>query len=160
MVYVAKDWKVSSEVKDIVHELSRKFISILSGVNPDEVSCIIAMDGKAPNKGQTLSKIRKVNNKTQAATGTTFNFIIEVYADNWFGLSETQKQWVILHELLHIDPNSEDPKLRKHDVEDFSAILKTYGVDYIDSDLPNLLDDEKSESDYDIDVTSFSSDSE
>lgn len=157
---MAKDWKVSSEAKDIVDELSRKFISILSGVNPEEISCIIAMDGKSPNKGKTLAKIKKVDDKTKAATGTTFNFIIEIYADNWFGLSEVQKQWVILHELLHIDPNSEDAKLRKHDVEDFSAILKTYGVDYIDSDLPDLLDDEKSESDYDIDVTSFDSDSE
>jgi len=155
---MAKDWKVSSEAKDIADELSRKFISTLSGVNPEEVSCIIAMDGSAPNKGETLAAIRKVNDKTKIATGTSFNFIIEIYADNWFDLSEIQKQWVILHELLHIDPNSEDIKLRKHDVEDFAAILRNYGVDYIDSDLPDLLDDEKGESDYKIDVTAFKSD--
>ena len=58
---------------------------------------------------------------------------------------------VVFHELMHIDQDAEDPKLVSHNVEDFHSLLQNWGLDYImNDDLPDLLDDDLDESDYDI----------
>lgn len=73
-----------------------------------------------------FADIRRIRFPASLYTGKMH--IVSTYL-NFEELNEKKKEIVILHELLHIDP--EDPeKLLKHDVEDFSVILKKYGVDW------------------------------
>lgn len=150
---MAKEWQVCSEVRDLVEALSQRFTANFSNVNSDEISCIMSVDGKAPKQGagKALAKISIIREKMRVATGTPYKYIIEVYDDNWFDLSKIQKQYVIFHELMHIDPDSEEPKLKDHDIQDFDMILSAWGIHYLeDAKLLDLLDDDMEEGDYEI----------
>ena len=148
---MAKDWQMCPEIKDLVDDIVEKFPNLFDHVDSSKISCIIAMAGNAPNKGRALATIRVINDKTRIATGTPYNYILEVYDANWNDQEDRQKQMVVFHELMHIEPEAEedDPKLRKHDTEDFYEILNIWGIDYLyDKELPDLLDENLEEDDY------------
>jgi len=148
---MAKEWQVCPETKDLIEKLVEKFPTVFTHVNTDHISCIIATGGQAPQQGNALAKISTINSKVKTATGTPYDFILEVYEANWYEQDLRQKQAIVFHELMHIDPDSEEdaPKLRKHDLEDFYQIMNVWGIDYLhNSQLPDLLDDSLSEEDY------------
>jgi len=147
---MSKEWHIFSETRDLAEKLTKKFPVFFSHVNVDEISCVVCMGGKPPNGGRTLARISVISDKIKIATGTPYNFILEVYDGNWYDLDSKQKQMVIFHELMHIDPeDAESPKLRKHDLEDFHEILSIWGIDYLDNtDIPKLLDENLNEEDY------------
>lgn len=150
---MAREWQGCSEVRDLVDALSQKFTANFANINPDEVSCIMAVGGKAPKQGsgKTLAKIGIIRDKLRVATGTPYKYVIEVYDDNWFGLSNVQKQYVVFHELMHIDIDSEEPKLKPHDIQDFDILLSTWGLHYLNNaDIPDLLSEDTTEEDYNI----------
>jgi predicted metallopeptidase len=152
---MAKDWQVCPETRELSEKIIEKFSQTFAHIDVDKISFIIAMDGKAPNKGRTLAKIRIINEKTRIATGTPYNYMLEVYDSNWADQEYRQKQMIIFHELMHIDSAAEedDPQLRKHNMEDFYEILDVWGIDYLyDDELPNLLDENLKEEDYGLKI--------
>jgi len=50
------------------------------------------------------------------------------FYDIFDDLPKDKQKIVVIHELLHIDAESE--KLLKHDIEDFRAILENYGINW------------------------------
>ncbi len=66
-------------------------------------------------------------------------FIVCVY-ENFNVLNKAQKIICLYHELLHI-PIVFGDRLIKHDIEDFSSVLDTFGVHWqADDKVPNILD--------------------
>lgn len=58
---------------------------------------------------------------------------ITIYEANNEGFTKEQERILMLHELMHIQVDGENnnkPKLRGHDVEDFSEIIEMYGMDW------------------------------
>lgn len=77
------------------------------------------------------------------------DYVIEVSDDIWKLLDETEKEAVVLHELLHIYPLHNDKtgdysyKLLDHDLKDFKKVIKKYGPEWdkeIKNKLANLYD--------------------
>ena len=64
------------------------------------------------------------------------DFTVTIYDPNCLGMDEEHIRRVLFHELLHVgterDGNEESYFLRPHDVEDFRAILDTYGLGWSD----------------------------
>lgn len=70
-----------------------------------------------------------------------FDFIITFYEQNTSFLNENQQKVLMLHELRHITVGKKGPKLKPHDIEDFSDILDKYGLDWnhYGKELPDIL---------------------
>lgn len=65
-----------------------------------------------------------------------FDFIIELSGNLWESLDEQTKYILLLHEMMHIKVmyNKKGEKqlgIKDHDVQDFSYIIKKYGIDWI-----------------------------
>lgn len=62
------------------------------------------------------------------------DFLIVVYCPNVSGMSDSQMEILLYHELLHVgmDDTGEEVKyiVNPHDVEDFRAIIDRYGIDW------------------------------
>jgi hypothetical protein len=56
------------------------------------------------------------------------NAALERFDAGETGLREKQEKYVLLHELCHIKVNHDG--IRKHDIEDFSDILRKLGIDW------------------------------
>lgn len=63
-----------------------------------------------------------------------YDFTITLFTPNIERLTEKQIEIVIYHELLHVgvefDGNEEIYSIVPHDIEDFSAIIKRYGLNW------------------------------
>jgi len=64
-----------------------------------------------------------------------YDYVIEVSGELWDSLNELTKDVLIWHELahIHVEYNKKGErllKLRDHDVQDFSEIIKRYGIDW------------------------------
>lgn len=62
--------------------------------------------------------------------GIPADFTITVFEPNIEGFTPEQVEALIFHELLHIGVEDDRLFIRPHDIEDFSAVLKKYGVDW------------------------------
>lgn len=65
-----------------------------------------------------------------------YDFVIMIYEIYAGGLSREVQKRLLHHELLHIGVNEKDGKLKykvnPHDIQDFRAIIKEYGLDWLD----------------------------
>ncbi len=69
-----------------------------------------------------------------------FDFIITFYECNTGMLNENQLKILMLHELKHIGMSERGLTIVPHDIEDFSGILRKYGLDWNEygKELPDL----------------------
>ena len=67
-----------------------------------------------------------------------FDFLITVFSPNTERFTEEQLRILLLHELMHIgvekDGNAYDYYVKEHDIEEFSEIIKRYGIDWSKED--------------------------
>ncbi len=87
-----------------------------------------------PNISKTVVG-RCIKSSSELKYFSETDYIIEFSNDIWEKVDEKTKELVMYHELLHIlIVNKEDGEtsfqLAKHDVQDFSQILKHYGIDW------------------------------
>jgi len=66
-----------------------------------------------------------------------FDYVIEVSGDLWDKLNDMTKEVLMWHELNHIyveynKGGDRILKIRDHDVQDFSEIIKQYGIEWFD----------------------------
>lgn len=62
--------------------------------------------------------------------GIPADFTITVFEPNIEGFTPEQVEALIFHELLHVGVEDDRLFIRPHDIEDFFAVLKKYGVDW------------------------------
>jgi predicted metallopeptidase len=142
---MAKKPKVYSrviEADEMVQELCKKYPDVLWQVKPAMVTVLGVENKERPPKSKTLAKVKVVTGTEKALlkiNGIGIRYVIDLYFSDWNVWKPAFKQWVILHELLHIA--HEEDKVIKHDIEDFKIILDAVGVNWAtgEKDLPNLL---------------------
>lgn len=134
-----KEWTLCPEAKKIVEELIEKFPAHFSGIDPMHINCVMCTGSRSAS---VLAKIYIIPDRFRCATGSPYRYVIEVYDNNWHDLDDAQKRAVIFHELMHIDPSLDPPKLVKHDVQDFRVLLETWGINYVENP-PSLFDEEQ-----------------
>lgn len=87
---------------------------------------------KADKDKLVLGECEKVQSKNRWAIPC--DFTITLFEPNLIGLSDRQIEIVLFHELLHIGidwgENGECYYVRKHDLEDFKAIIDRFGTDW------------------------------
>ena len=132
------------EAETIVKKLCKKQPDVLWCVRPDNV-IVLGIENKERNeKNKTLAKVRPIKGCEKAIlqlNNIPIRYAIELYWSDWHTWKEAQKQWIILHELLHI--HQEIGKTIKHDCEDFQILIDKVGVRWFESDkLHNLFNED------------------
>ncbi|MCE5334528.1 MAG: hypothetical protein LLG06_08035, partial [Desulfobacteraceae bacterium] len=66
-----------------------------------------------------------------------YDFIIELAADIWSELNTTQREALLLHEIMHVGVEVDDDGeakmfIRPHDTEEFAYVIKVYGLYSLD----------------------------
>ena len=133
------------EAQETIEKLCAKYSDVLWQVRPASVIVMGVENKERGKKNNTLAKVRTIRGSERAVlqlNNVPVRYIIELYWSDWNDWKERFKQWIILHELLHIC--NEEGKLVRHDSEDFKIILDAVGVNWAqpNSQLPNLLEED------------------
>ena len=114
--------KINQVYQDIADQLINKYQTTLGHIDTSQI-LFLEEDEKAPKKYADIQIV-----KSPYTFLTNYKFIMTIYSPKTIGMTDAQLHVLIMHELFHIDENFE--KLVKHDCEDFSVILSTYGIDW------------------------------
>ena len=139
-----KQYSRVKEAEEIIKNLCAKQPEVLWCVRPENVAVLGIENKERPEKNTTLAKIKPVKGCEKAIlqdNNIPIRYCIEIFWSDFNTWTEKQKQWILLHELLHI--HHEVGKSIKHDCEDWRIILSKVGVEWWKKeDLPDLLNDD------------------
>jgi predicted metallopeptidase len=117
-------------LKKVVDLIVQKFPRELAHIKSDR----IYYQTFSKKKSTVLGKIGRIPARF-ANSLSNYDYFLEIYKEYWDNATEGKRLYVVFHELLHIPENGFLPdekdyrKVKKHDVEDFSSLLKVYGVE-------------------------------
>lgn len=147
MAQSEKIYEKIPEAQEIITELAAKYTDELWAVRPEMVIVLGVSNKERPKSSKKLASISPLKGATKALmqiNNVNTRYLIELYCADWSEWSRARKEWVIFHELIHID--SEIGKTVKHDIEDFRIVVDAAGVDWFnDPNLPTLLTGDKVE---------------
>lgn len=129
VINTKKEFEVSDELK----QLADKVISEQNlDISPAKVEFLLVY----PNIAKTVAgRCIKTSKELKFFSGN--DYLIEISGELWDALDDTVRYILIQHELMHILPIMNDKtgewkfELRRHDIEDFSSIIKKHGIDWI-----------------------------
>ncbi len=138
--YGEKCWIKNYAYAPIARRLVDKFEE-LQGIKVEEILFIEDMEWEPGGaKYDWKAKIKKANKDLTEFLG--YKYIIEIR--NYYTADMDIERLILLvyHELLHIDVS--DDSIRKHNIEDWSNIVATFGKEWSDTkaELKNILDDD------------------
>jgi predicted metallopeptidase len=123
--------EISNEESPEVFNLAKTVISEENlTLEPAKIGYLIV----SPNISKTVAaRCIKTNKELKFFSG--YDYLIEVSGELWDVLDESIKKILLLHELLHVGFGYDKLgnlkfQIRNHNVEDFSYIIKKYGIDW------------------------------
>jgi predicted metallopeptidase len=139
-----KEYEVLEAGNDIVRRLCERYREKFPYVVPSEVVVLLITNVPRPFSMRKLARITKIDaaHRTimRVLAGRDVRYFIEIYQSDWAQWSPPRCQWIIAHEIAHID----DPKAKglvQHDIQDFGWLLDAVGIDWWQKDnLPDLLE--------------------
>ncbi len=93
MIRYSSDEGIASKAKDIVLKLGMDHIDL------ERLRCVRSKGSKAK---RTIARCHAMSRVWQESLGLKAHYIIEVISENFDNLSDSDKDKVIIHELLHI----------------------------------------------------------
>lgn len=123
------------EIKELVNTLYAECRTDLDG-RPN-IICIFRSKALISQRKLTIASIKKIGEKENCIHSyypdrENIDYVIEIAADIWGSLNDIQQCAIIAHELHHIDQTIKDKEvqwsIRKHQIEEFADVLKTYGA--------------------------------
>lgn len=129
-VNVEKTFEVSDEVRD----LALKIIAEQHmDISPAKVEYILVF----PNISKTVAG-KCIKTGRELKFYSEKDYLLEISGDLWNVLDDSVKYVLVQHELMHVLPLMNEKtgkwqfKVRDHNVQDFSSIIKTHGIDWIE----------------------------
>ena len=131
-----KNTKTSGKEFEVSAELEKLAETIISeqtlDVTPAKISYLLVY----PNIAKMVAgRCIKTSKELKFFSGN--DYLIEMSGELWDSLDDSVRYVLMTHELKHIMPVMNDKtgewkfEIRRHDVEDFSSIIKAHGVDWI-----------------------------
>ncbi len=124
-----KEFEVSDELKQLAETVIEEQ---KLDINPAKVEFLLVY----PNIAKTVAgRCIKTSKELRFFSGK--DYLIEMSGELWDSLDDSVRYVLMQHELMHILPIMNDKtgewkfELRRHDIEDFSSIIKKHGIDWI-----------------------------
>lgn len=139
MPQVKPEYEIVSEFSTLAQGLKAKYPDIFGSIDLDTIKCVgITNKERKPGKRMWESKPVAMPVKMDCP----YAYYIVVYMKDWVELDETYRLLLVADALCSIPSADDEGKILQPDMKDFSIMLRTFGVDYMDKQgSPNLLKD-------------------
>lgn len=125
-------YKESEKYKLIAEKVINEHDELAWIPNCVNIAYCSSLKEKTRNGGDVYGECKKVEEVYKVFI--PYDFIIIIYDQICFKMTDEQLEILLYHELLHVGINEKDGKteykINPHDVEDFSVILRQYGLDW------------------------------
>jgi hypothetical protein len=128
-VNVEKTFEVSNELRELAEKV---ILEQKLDISPSKLEYLLVF----PNISKTVAG-RCIKTGKELKYYSEKDYLIEMSGDLWNNLDDSVKYILMQHELMHVLPVMNEKsgkwvfKLRDHNVQDFSSIIRTHGIDWI-----------------------------
>jgi len=133
-------YEVLDNAQILVKKIVDSFPDLFWYIQPDKIM-VLGIQNDPPKSKNWIARISPISGVFKALAEKNkwlTKFVIETYSMDWNEMSEKEKAWIMFHELLHVVA-MKTTKMFKHDVLDFSCIVKKLGVNnYSNPDITDL----------------------
>jgi predicted metallopeptidase len=141
MAQEEKEYTVLTEAKEIIKVLIQRYPQVVWTVQPEKIEVLGVTNKERPKNSRKMATIRKVKGATKALlehNRIPIEYIIELFCADWQTMSPQKREWLLLHEILHI-PAPDEKGMIDHDIQDYAVILDAAGLNWFErEDLPLL----------------------
>lgn len=129
VINTKKEFEVSPELKELAETVIQEQNL---DVSPAKVEYLLVY----PNIAKTVAG-RCIKTSKELSFFSGNDYLIEMSGELWDSIDDSVRYVLMQHELMHIMPVMNDKtgdwkfELRRHDIEDFSIIIKKHGIDWI-----------------------------
>ena len=127
----SKTWAIREDYRPLLKKIKKLFPTVLGHVRTHRIFLV----GFQHRHSDHMARISK-NRYPWCMAIPDYDYIIEFWSTRFDEKSKAYKLFVMLHELRHVPEGGFDKenirtyrKLVHHDVEDFSDMLESYGLD-------------------------------
>lgn len=137
MPQIKPNYEQLPEFVEIIKKLVDLYPDIFPNVDPNNIAAVQITNKERPEKRTQLWELKPVTAPITLFCPKTY--FVTVYSSDWDSLSDRHKAAVAADVLLTISPEGEG-KTVPFDKKDHAIILRTLGVDYMDSaTIPDLM---------------------
>lgn len=113
--------------KDVVETVERMIKLYHPELEDADIGVLLRDEAPASDGKITFGQAKKVTPELRALM--PYHFVIWFAEDQWYNLSQAQRDALADHELCHckFDPNTGTAKMRDHDFAEFNCILERHG---------------------------------
>jgi len=136
------EFEPEPEIRRLALRIIKAYPEALGHIEIDRVAFYLEITGTPARCGRRVAggacfKVRPPFRETLALAGSKVEWIVAFFSAETEGKSDEWLAVLMLHELMHIGP---DGKLVEHDIEDFSTVLHTAGIDWAeDRNVPDII---------------------
>ena len=140
MANIAPEFEVVHEFATLAHGLQERHPEIFDGIDIDKIRCVSITNKERGKKRRKLWGILPVKNPIRMDCPYTYYVI--VYNKDWVELNEKMRLMMVA-DVLQSVPAEDDGKVLQPDMKEFSVMLRTFGVDFMENEsrIPHLLND-------------------
>jgi len=134
---IKPEYEINDEFVTLAKRLTEKYPSQFYGKPVDVLRSVTITNKDRPNK-KKMAEVRAV--PMPVAMDCPYKFYVIVYSSDWDAFNPKQKQALVADVLFTLPDGADEEKLVQPDLKDHSVVLRTLGVDYMQStELPDLL---------------------
>lgn len=120
---------INDRYTEIAYDLINEKDELINLRGADITILCLSSDCEKKSGGKVIfGQCEKIADKYK--WGIPCDFTITIFEPNIIGFTDEQLRILIYHELLHVGVDGDRLFINKHDIEDFRAIIKEYGVDW------------------------------
>ena len=142
MAQTKREYEHLDEFNTIATKIVDKYPEQFYGVELDEIRCVSVVNKERPERQEKLWELMPV--KYPIRLDCKYGWYVVVYGSDWSALVDKHKKLLVASILCGI-PTGDDSegKTITFDYKDYATMLRTFGVDYLDSeDVPDILEED------------------
>jgi hypothetical protein len=137
MPQIKNEYEAVAEFATLANGLQAKYPEIFAGVDVSKIRCV-AITNKERKQGKRMWDISPV--KMPAKMDCPYNYYVVVFMKDWIEQDEAHRLLLVADILNAIPSDDDEGKILQPDCKDFFVMLRTFGIDYMDSaNVPHLL---------------------
>ena len=130
------EWEEIAEFSTMAAQLKEKYIERFGEV---EIDLIIAYGCTNKDRPEKKAKLYEMSSLPEPESFTsTKQYFVKMYMSDWSAKEDNQKLVLVCSALERIDP-ANPGKVGALDYRDQNVMVRTFGVDWPDRDVPHLL---------------------
>lgn len=139
MAQIKAEYEAVAEFETLAKGLVNKYPGVFSDIDLSKIKCV-GITNKERKDGKRMWDVKPV--PMPVKMDCPFSYYLVVFMNDWVEMDETRRLLLVADALLSIPDEDDNGKIIQPDMKDFSLMLRTFGVDYMDkSGAPNLLKD-------------------